>query len=102
MMCSTGGQLVAHLGEQWDDRRVDDDHAVLGVIDHIRQLVGEQTNVEGVQHRTHARHGEVGLEMGLVVPHERADAIALLHAQPAQRGGELVARSATSANVDST
>ena len=43
-----------------------------------------------MQHRAHARDGQVGLEVGLVVPHERADAVALLHAEPGQRRRQLI------------
>ena len=71
-------QLVAHSRQQRRDRRIDNDHLIVGVIDDELQLLGKQPNVERVQYRAHTRDREVGLHMGLVVPHERADAIALL------------------------
>jgi hypothetical protein len=37
-----------------------------------------------VQHRTHRRHGQVRLEVLLVVPHEGADPVVTPHAEPAQ------------------
>ena len=85
-----GGELVAHAGQQWRDGCVDDDDTILGVVDDIRQLLGEQPNVERVQHGAHARNSEVCLHMGLVVPHERADAITGLHAQAGQRRSQLI------------
>ena len=85
-----GRELVTDLGEQGDHGGIDDDHPVFGMVDHVGQLVGEQPDVQGVQHRPHARHGQVGLEMGLVVPHERADAVALFDAEAVEGRGELI------------
>ena len=68
------GQVRQHAGQQRDQRRVDDDHAVLGVVDDVDELLGEQPQVQRVQHRAHARHGEVGHQVLGVVPHERGDA----------------------------
>jgi hypothetical protein len=58
------------------------------VVDDVGQLLGEQPQVEGVQHRAHRRHGEVRLEVLLGVPQERPDPVALLHAEPGQRPGQ--------------
>ena len=64
---------------------VDDDDPVLGVADDVDVLLGEQPDVEGVQHRTHRRHGEVRLEVLLVVEHEGRDA--LVAVDPEARAG---------------
>ena len=66
-------QVRQHAGEQRDQRRVDDDHPVLGVVDDVDQLLREQPQVERVQHRAHARHREVGHQVLGVVPHEGGD-----------------------------
>ncbi len=89
--------VVAHTGEggcklleNRHDRVVDEDDAVLGVVDDVGELLGEQADVERVQHRTDARHRHVQLEVALVVPRERANAIALSHAQPLQHAREAI------------
>ena len=58
------------------------------VVDDVGELLGEQADVERVQHRAHRRHREVGLEVLLAVPAERADAIAVLDAERGERVGE--------------
>ena len=82
--------LIDHRREQWRERVVDDDHAILRVIDDLRQLRRWQPEVEGVQHRSHAGDGEVRLEVLLVVPAERGHAIAGDDPERAQRAGQAV------------
>ena len=67
-----GRQVRQQLGERRGQGVVDHDDLVLGVVGHVRQLLGEQPDVEGVQDGAGARHGEVRLEV-LVVPHEGGD-----------------------------
>jgi hypothetical protein len=55
----------------------------------VGDLVGEQPDVGGVQHRAHGRHREVGLEVLLVVPHVRADPLVAGDAQRREPVGEL-------------
>ena len=78
------------LLQQRHQRVVDEDDLVLGVVDDVGQLLLEQADVERVQHRAGAGHREVQLEVALVVPGERADAVARLHAEPAERAREAV------------
>ena len=54
----------------------------------VGQLVGVEPEVEGVEHRAEQRDGEVGLEMAVVVPAERGDAVAGADAERLERGGE--------------
>ena len=75
------GSLAEHLRQQRQDRAVGQHDEVLGVVDDVGQLVGKEPHVEGVQHGTHRRHGEIGLEVLLVVPHERGDPLVTGHAQ---------------------
>ena len=49
---------------------VEEDHPVLGVADDVAQVVLEQADVQRVQHRAHARHREVQLEVAQRVPPE--------------------------------
>jgi hypothetical protein len=69
----------SQVGEQLRERRgegvVDDDHLAAAVGGDVDQLLGEQPDVEGVEHRTHRRDGQVGGEVLGVVPHERGDAL---------------------------
>ena len=51
----------------------------------LRHLLGEQADVQRVQHRAHGGHGKVGLEVLAVVPAESRDALAALHAQCRER-----------------
>src|SRR6266404_519813 len=78
-------QVPGHAREQRDDRVVDDDYAVLGMVDDVRELFGKESQVEGVKHGSHAGNCEVGFEMFLGVPAKGADSIALLDANPFER-----------------
>lgn len=70
-------QPVGDRGELVDQQLVDQEEAVLGVVDDEGDLVGEEPDVDGVQHRPHAGHGEVGGEMIGVVPAVGADDVTL-------------------------
>ena len=83
-----GLQFVLDACQQRNEGGVDDDAAVLGVVDDIGQLLGRQPDVQRVQDRSHAGDGEVGLEVALVVPAEGADAVTRLDAEPGQGGGQ--------------
>ncbi len=85
-----GLALVADPGEQGRDGAVDDHHLVLPVVDHVGQLLGEQADVEGVEHRPHRGHGQVRLEVLLVVPGEGPDPVIRAHTEPAQGLGQLL------------
>ena len=61
-------------GQQAEQRTVDEDDLVVGVVDDVRQLLREQTDVQGVQHPAGARSGEVELEVPGGVPGERRNA----------------------------
>jgi len=92
------GEVLDHAGQQRDQRRVDDDDPVLGVVHDVDQLLGKQPQVQCVQHRAHARHGQVRHQVLGVVPHERADPFVAGHAQvvmervgqPGRRGADLL------------
>ena len=71
---------------------------ILGVVDDVGELLGEEADVERVEHRAHARDGEVGLEVLLGVPQNVAtrspDSMPRRRSAAASRS----ARAATSAN----
>ena len=54
--------------EHIEQRLVDDDHLVLGIIDDVDELLGEQAGVQGVDDRTHGGNREVQLEVFALVP----------------------------------
>ena len=58
-------------GQQGEQRAVDEDHLVVGVVDDVRELLGEEPDVQRVQHPPGARGGEVQLEVAGRVPGER-------------------------------
>ena len=57
-------------GEQAEQRTVDEDHLVVGMVDDVGELLGEQPDVERVQDAPGARGGEVELEVAGGVPGE--------------------------------
>jgi hypothetical protein len=67
---------------------VDDEEAVLGVGRDPADLVGREAQVERVHDAAGSRDAEIALEVRVVVPGERRDAIALLQAEALQGGGE--------------
>jgi hypothetical protein len=86
-----GGDARGEALEQRDEGAVDDDDAVLGVPGDVGELVGVKPEVEGVEHRPHGRDGEVRLEVLLVVPAQRRDAVPGPDAEPRERRGQTAA-----------
>ena len=82
--------LRSKLLQDRHERVVDEDHAIRGVVDDVDDLLGEQAHVERVQDRADARHRHVELEVALVVPRERADAIAGLDPEAPEDAREAV------------
>jgi hypothetical protein len=74
-----------HLLEQRHQHVVDEHDAVLRVVGDVGELVGEQADVQRVQHRAVARRRHVDLEVALRVPRERGHAVARLDPERAQR-----------------
>jgi hypothetical protein len=54
-------------------------HAIAGLLRDERDLVGMQPEIQRMDHRTGERNPEVRLEVLRVVPHQRRDAIVLVH-----------------------
>ena len=92
------GDAVADLLEGLEQRAVDEERAVGGVVDDVGQLVGVQARVERVHHRAAQRHGEVELQVAVLVPAERRDAVAGLDAERCEGVREL-ARAAREVGV---
>ncbi len=83
-------QAIRDRGKARRERVIDEDHAVLSVVDHVREVVGVKADVERVQDRAGAGDREVALEVALAVPGERADPLALLDAETTERVREAV------------
>ena len=71
-----------------EQRAVDEDHLVLGVVDDVGELLGEQADVQRVQDAPGARRGEVQLQVAGAVPGERADAGVGGEAERVERAAE--------------
>ena len=76
------------MGHRVGQRRIEEDHPVLGVAHDVTQVVLEQADVERVEDRPHRRHSHVQLEMTHRVPTERGDPISWPDAELAQGAGE--------------
>ena len=72
--CSDPLERRQQRREQAEQRAVDEDHLVVGVVDDVGELLGEQPDVQRVQHAPGARRGEVQLEVAGRVPRERRHA----------------------------
>ncbi len=76
--------------DQRHEGQVEEDVLIIGVVDDVGDLVGEQARIDGVAHRARARHAIVDLQVPVAVPGQRADALAGLHAERGQRIRQLL------------
>ena len=95
-------QLRPQRQEHRQRRAVDEHDVVLGVVRDVDLLLGEQPDVERVQHAAGARGGEVELQVRRGVPHERPDASVGRDAQRSSAVASLRTRTAQSATVVAT
>ena len=82
--------LVLELVEQRQEALVDDHGLVVGVVRDVGDVARVEAQVQRVQHEAAARDAEIGLEVLVVVPAERRDAVAGLEAELLQPDGELL------------
>ena len=82
------GRMRQDLGEPGDQRRVHDDNGVFRVGGDVADLGRGEPDVQRVQHRAHGGHGQVGLKVLSVVPHEGADTLVGVDPQPTQGVGQ--------------
>src|SRR3954462_161424 len=82
-------QAVTKALECRQEDAIHDDDAVASVVRDVRQLLRAQPDVERVHDRAHARHGETRLDMLMVIPAERRDAVATPHARVLERASQL-------------
>jgi len=69
--------------------RVDEQGHVLGMVEHVGDVVVGQPDVHRMQHGPDARHGEIQLHVPVGVPAERGHFVARAYAQPPQGIGQL-------------
>jgi hypothetical protein len=70
---------------------LDEDRAIVGVVDDVRQVVRRQPDVERVEHALGTRHREVALEVPVPVPGQGRDSLAGRDAQAIERVHQLLA-----------
>ena len=89
------------IGQDRHQRLIDDDDAVLGMVDRVSDLLRKEPKVDRVQDGADGGDGEIGFEMLLAIPAKAADAVTGFDAEPMQRRRELMrTRSATWAKED--
>ncbi len=81
-----GLEVRQQQGDQGDQRAVDDDHAVGGVVDDPRELLGRQAQVQGVEHGAHGGDRVVRLDVLGVVPHQGGDPLVAADAEVLAQG----------------
>src|SRR6267143_2397945 len=68
-------QILRHALQRRYQRGVDEDHLVVGVVDHELEMLGEEARIQGMEHGAGAGNSEVELEVAVVVPGQGADPI---------------------------
>ncbi len=83
------GELVGDSGHERNQGVVHHEDLVLGVVDDVDELFGEQPDVERMKDGAHGAAREICFEMLLAVPAKRRDTVAETHAELGQCVGEL-------------
>ena len=83
-------RLVAELVDERHQARVDDQRAVACMRRDVADVVGVESDIERVQHEAAAGNAEVGLEVLVVVPAQRRDAVTALEAELSERHCKLL------------
>ena len=82
------GELVRDPLHQLDEGEVHEQHPVLGVVDDVDDLLGEEAGVHRVQHGAHAGDAVEELLVAVAVPGQRADPVAVFDAEPGHEVGD--------------
>ena len=77
-------QMREQPGEGPGEGVVDDDDRGPTMVGDIEDLLGEEPDVQRMEHGAHRRDGQIGGEVLGVVPHEGADPLVAGHAERAQ------------------
>ena len=82
------GERRARIDGRFDRRRqrsIDEDHLIVGVFDHVADLIGEEPDVGGVQDRTDRWDRIVQFQVAMGVPRKARHAVAGFDAHSSQR-----------------
>ena len=71
------------------DRGVDENHRVLGIVDHVLQVLREEPGIQRMQDGSGTGDREIQLQMPVVVPCQGADPVASTDAELLQGMGQL-------------
>ena len=73
--------MITNLRKEGNEGAVTDNDLVISVVDDESELLWKQPDVQRVEYCAHRRHGQVGLHVLLVVPHECAHTVAIRNTQ---------------------
>lgn len=76
-------ELGRELADQRREGHIEEQHPVLGVVDDVDDLLGEEPRVDGVHDRPGARHAEVQRQVAIAVPRECRDPVSCWIPRPA-------------------
>ena len=82
------GSIVAEFFVEGEKHVVNDEEAVVGLLGDSGDFVGMEAEIEGMEDAAAAGHAEKGFEMAGVVPHHGGDAVAALHSEFSEGGGQ--------------
>ncbi len=74
--------------QQRQEHVVDDQEAIFGVVADVAQVAGRKPQVQGVVDAAGQGHTKVGLEVSVVIPHQRGDPLPWLQTRLDQAPGE--------------
>ena len=81
-------QAVGDALREFDEGEVEEQHPILGVVDDVDDLIGEQPRVHRMKHGAGPRDAVEEFQMPVSVPRQRADPVAAPDSKPAQEIGE--------------
>jgi hypothetical protein len=84
-------EQAVQLVEQRRESQIEEDIAILGMIDDVAELIDRQPRIDRVADGADARDGVVQLQVPVRIPGDGGDAIVGPYAQRLQRVGELTA-----------
>src|SRR5690349_9473380 len=84
-----GLKALPHTRYQSNEAGVHEQQTVTGVVDDIDDLIREQARIDGVADETRTRDSVINLQMPMVIPTERSNAVSALQTPGGKCIGEL-------------
>jgi hypothetical protein len=81
--------LVHQRLDQGHEAQVEKQPLILGVVDDVLDLLGEQARIDGMQHRAHTRNAVVQLHVTIAIPGQGGDTIPCSDTPRSQGIGQL-------------